>query len=133
MLLMLTALTAQAQTFADIDWAQFARDSVMPRYSCSVELGEDYALYDYTASIEYPEFVPMSKEEIKRYRLDTLADSLPSWPENKVQQVLKVLKVLRVQAVVEAFLQQSIRQLVQPLLLMMIHSLRAILGVPTLL
>ncbi|MBE6268533.1 MAG: type IX secretion system sortase PorU [Bacteroidales bacterium] len=81
MLLMLTALLAQAQTFADIDWAQFARDSVMPRYSCSVELGEDYALYDYTASIEYPEFVPMSKEEIKRYRLDTLTDSLPSWPE----------------------------------------------------
>ena len=80
-MLLLAAIAVQAQTFTDVDWELFARDSVMPYCHSTVELGDDYQLYDYTATIEYPEFVPMSKEEIKRYRLDTLADPLPSWPE----------------------------------------------------
>ena len=72
---------AAAQTFTDVDWGVFERDSVMPYYRCSVNLDDDYQLHDYTARIEYPEFVPMSKSEIKRYALDALADTLPSWPQ----------------------------------------------------
>ena len=79
MLLLLT-IVAQAQTFTDVDWDMFAHDTVMPYYRCSVELDDDYSLYDYTVAIEYPEFEPMGKEEIKKFRLDTLADTLPSWP-----------------------------------------------------
>ncbi len=82
-MLLLAVICVRAGVFTDVDWEQFARDSVMPYYRCSVELDDDYALYDYTAAIEYPEFEPMSKEEIKKYRLDTLSDTLPAWPAIK--------------------------------------------------
>lgn len=83
--LLLLATGMQAQTFknmdVDIDWTIFARDSLTPYYRCSVPLGEDYSCFIYKATIEYPEFIPLSTKEIKKYHLDNLADTLPAWPQ----------------------------------------------------
>ena len=83
--LLLLATGVQAQTFknmdVDIDWTVFARDSVTPYYRCSVPLGEEYSCFSYKATIEYPEFVPLTQKEIKKYRLNNLADTLPAWPQ----------------------------------------------------
>ena len=70
---------AQAQ-FIDIDWEQISRDTLLPQYSTVLSLPEDAHLYKYSATIEYPEFKPMSKAEIKHYRLETLQDTLPQYP-----------------------------------------------------
>ena len=77
--LMLVASGAMAQ-FIEVDWEMLARDTLLPRYSTMIELPDDYAIYDYKATIEYPEFVPMSPGEIARYRLDALPEALPAYP-----------------------------------------------------
>ena len=80
--LLLFVPCAAAQTFTEVDWEAFARDSVAPYYRCSVPLDEEeFNSFIYTAAIEYPEFVPMSSAEVKQYKLDSLADTLPSWPQ----------------------------------------------------
>ena len=60
--LLLVASGAMAQ-FIEVDWETMARDTLLPRYSTMIELPDDYAIYDYEATIEYPEFVPMSPAE----------------------------------------------------------------------
>ncbi len=79
--LLAAASSATAQTFTEVDWESFARDTITPYYRCSVPLDEDFSCSTYEATIEYPEFVPMSAEELKKYKLDTRTDTLPSWPE----------------------------------------------------
>ena len=80
MLLAVVALQAKAQ-FTDIDWSAFERDSVLPRYYTVLELGNEYLFHDYRAYIEYPEFERMSNDDVKRYNLQTLKDSLPAYPQ----------------------------------------------------
>ena len=63
----------------EIDWAAYAQDTVMPVFMHSVDLGYDHASYEYTASIEYPELVPFTPEEVARYRLPK-ENGLPEWP-----------------------------------------------------
>lgn len=86
LILMLVAIPASAQ-FIDIDWSVYERDSLLPRYSTTVELGADYDNYNYAAAIEYPEFSLLSSAEIKRYLSQPLDASLPEWPlvESSVQ------------------------------------------------
>ena len=83
--LLLLATGLQAQTSKnmdiDIDWGIFARDSVMPYYRCSVPLDEEYSCFSYKAVIEYPEFIPLTQKELKKYRPDNLPDTLPAWPQ----------------------------------------------------
>lgn len=73
------ALVANAQ-FIDVDWKTIERDTLLPRFTTMVELPDDYIMYDYKATVEYPEFVPMTSAEVARYRLDSLRDSLPAYP-----------------------------------------------------
>ncbi len=80
LILLQGAIHATAQTFTDVDWEAFARDTLLPRYRCSVNLDEDFGCFRYSADIEYPEFVPMTAGELARYRIDQLADTLPEWP-----------------------------------------------------
>ena len=80
-LLLLFTPCITAQTFKEINWDLFSCDTILPYYRCSVKLDDDFSCFDYNAFIEYPEFVRMTDAEIKRYKLDMLVDSLPSWPE----------------------------------------------------
>ena len=80
LMLMLGLSHAAAQVFTDIDWGIFERDSILPRYRCSVPLEEDFACFKYSADIEYPEFVPMNDSEIAHYGLNKQSDTLPEWP-----------------------------------------------------
>lgn len=77
--LSLVSLRANAQYF-EVDHAIFERDSVLPVFSTIVDLPDDYYLYDYSAEIEFPEFVPMKSDEIARYGLNAVRDSLPAYP-----------------------------------------------------
>lgn len=79
-ILLCCIMPSKAQ-FTEIDWAQYSSDTLLPRYSQMVELGDDYALYNYTVAIEYPEFQIMSADEVRRYNLGCMRDSLPSYPQ----------------------------------------------------
>lgn len=79
MLLAVVVLQAKAQ-FVDIDWSVYERDSILSQYYTVLELGDDYMLYDYKAHIEYPEFKRMSDDEVRRYGLEAIRDSLPAYP-----------------------------------------------------
>ena len=85
--LALVALPLRAQ-FIDVDWNIYEQDSLLPRFSTVVGLDENFASYDYSASIEYPEYSPMNSAEIARYRLDSSGNELPEWP--KVESSLQV-------------------------------------------
>lgn len=78
-LLVAFAISAKPQ-YVDVDWSIFENDTLLPRYTTVVELDDDYELYNYSASIEYPEFVPMTSREIEQYRLSSLQEPLASWP-----------------------------------------------------
>lgn len=79
MLLAVVVLQAKAQ-FIDIDWSVYERDSILPQYYTVIELGNDYMLYDYKAHIEYPEFKRMTDDEVRKYGLEAIRDSLPAYP-----------------------------------------------------
>lgn len=67
-LLMLCACVAFAQNdhvFTHIDWRGVSLDGDMPEFCKTIDLGSDYAREGYDVTIEYPEFVEMSKAEAK--------------------------------------------------------------------
>lgn len=81
LLLFLSAFLLETKAqFIDIDWETMALDTLLPRYTTMVELPDDYIMYDYSAVVEYPEFVAMSNSEVAHYRLEMLRDSLPAYP-----------------------------------------------------
>ena len=59
---------AGAQEFIDLTARQVSIDSLLPVFTWQKQLGPRYADSTYTVSIEYPEFIEMSKEEIKKCR-----------------------------------------------------------------
>ena len=61
-------LAAGAQEFIDLTARQVEIDSLLPVFTWQRPLGANYADSTYTVSIEYPEFIEMSKEEIKKCR-----------------------------------------------------------------
>ena len=79
-LLCLLCVTTRAQGEMEIDWSAYAQDTVMPVFMHSIDLGYDHVSYEYTAAIEYPELVPLTPEEVSRYRLPK-EKGLPEWPE----------------------------------------------------
>ena len=84
-IIMLLAVTPQAKAqFIDVDWEQLSRDTLLPRYSTVLSLPDDAHLYNYSAKIEYPEFKPMSTAEVEHYRLHTMRDALPAFPDVQV-------------------------------------------------
>lgn len=80
----LALLPAKAQGEMEVDWAAYAQDTVPPVYMHSIDLGYDCA-HEYTATIEYPELVPMTASEVARYRLPA-TEGQPEWPEIEVHK-----------------------------------------------
>lgn len=80
LVLSLASLHVDAQYF-EVDRSLFGRDSVLPLFTTVVDLPDDYALYDYSVAIEYPEFVPMKSDETARYGLEAIKDGLPAYPQ----------------------------------------------------
>ena len=78
-LCLLCAFTARAQ-FADVQWSSLRGDSLLPHCTQVVDLPDDYALYEYTAHVEYPEYQRMTAEEVARYSLTGKYATLPASP-----------------------------------------------------
>lgn len=73
----LWSMCLSAQQVTHLDWEVLAIDSVMPRYSEVIPLGEDYARYDHRVRIDFPEYAEVTAAE--RTRLQRLqADTLPA-------------------------------------------------------
>lgn len=71
---------AGAQEWVNLTANEVRIDSVLPVYTYQKDLGLKYADSVYTVSIEYPEFMDMSKADIKRYQHLT-DEALPELPE----------------------------------------------------
>ena len=67
--------TADAQRFFNLTAEELRIDSVLPRFGCSIPLGEQYADSIYDVSILYPEYYDMTPTDIRRYR--SITDVLP--------------------------------------------------------
>ena len=77
---MLCCLTGtMAQGFVNLTSRELSIDSMLPYYTYAKDLGRNYNDSTYSVSIEYPEFAPMTEDEIARYKAIT-KDSLPSLP-----------------------------------------------------
>ena len=76
-------VSAKAQSELEVDWSLYAKDTVMPVFTHSIDLGYDHARREYTAAIEYPELTPLTTEEAARFRLPAEA-GLPEWPKMDV-------------------------------------------------
>ena len=71
---------AVAQRFFNLTTDEVRIDSLLPVFNYAYPLGSHYADSTYEVSIDYPEFVPMSAEEIERYKTISNND-MPDMPE----------------------------------------------------
>ena len=69
---------AQEGVFTRLDWSMLRIDSMLPTYSEVVPLETDYRLFDYTVSVLYPEWIPLTAQEtaVAERFADILSDSL---------------------------------------------------------
>lgn len=68
----------RADEFVTIDWGVLRIDSVLPLYTHSFPLAQDYARYDYDVRLEYPEFEAVSQAEAVRLsQLEGVGKELP--------------------------------------------------------
>ena len=80
--LLLTLCPGRAQGEMEVDWKAYAKDTVLPIFVHSVDLGYECD-GTYHAAIEYPELKPLTAEEITRFRLPK-KNGVPEWPEISV-------------------------------------------------
>ena len=80
-------LTASAQRFFNLTYDETSVDSVLPRFTYSIPLAEDYRDSIYTSSILYPEFVDMTTLDVQHYR-ELSSDSLLALPRISQQIVM---------------------------------------------
>ena len=80
-------LTASAQCFFNLTYDETSVDSVLPRFTYSIPLAEDYRDSIYTSSILYPEFVDMTALDVQHYR-ELSSDSLLALPRISQQIVM---------------------------------------------
>lgn len=78
-MLLSLCISAEAQEFFNLTAAQVKIDSLLPVFTWQKTLGPLYADSVYTVSIEYPEFIEMSKADIRRYQ-DVSGVPLPELP-----------------------------------------------------
>ena len=83
-LLFLSCMTTKAQDFFNLCANEVKIDSLLPIFTHSIPLGEDFQGYSYQVTIEYPEFIDMSQTDIQRLHAIT-TDSLPELPEVEAQ------------------------------------------------
>jgi len=83
-----TMAASTAQKFINLTAEEVKIDSVMPYFTYSFPLGEAYADSVYTVSLEYPEFIEMSKGDITR--LEAISkEPLPKMPEVTSRMVVE--------------------------------------------
>ena len=92
---LLFSLSIGAQEWIDLTAQQVRIDSLLPVYTWQKQLGPHYADSVYTVHIEYPEFINMSKADIRRYQTISGAP-LPELPE-----VTQYIGVVRKQGVLD--------------------------------
>lgn len=80
-------LPASAQKFFNLTAEEVSIDSVMPYFTYSIPLANNYADSVYTVSIVYPEFISMSRGDVQKYQKIT-SEQPPALPA--VQQQLVV-------------------------------------------
>ena len=61
------ALSVKAQLFFNLTADEVKIDSVLPQFTYSFDLGEHYADSTYHVSLAYPEFLPLSSNELAQY------------------------------------------------------------------
>ena len=66
--MLLASLTIQAQRFFNLTADEVRVDTLLPVFNYAYPVGTHYTDSTYDVAIEYPEFVPMSAEEISRYQ-----------------------------------------------------------------
>jgi hypothetical protein len=93
--LLLFSIHAEAQEWINLTARQVRIDSLLPVYTWQKQLGPHYADSVYTVSIEYPEFIDMSKADIRRYQ-QISGEPLPALPE-----VMQSVCVARKQGVLD--------------------------------
>lgn len=59
---------SQSQRFFNLTAEEVKIDSLLPVFNYAQELGYGYEDSTYTVTIEYPEFIPMSADDIERYQ-----------------------------------------------------------------
>jgi len=69
----------RAQGFFNLTAEQVRIDTLLPHFTYAYDLGRNYADSTYTVSIDYPEFIPMTANDIQRYHAIT-TDTLPAMP-----------------------------------------------------
>ena len=78
--LLLICLTTSAQKFFNLTASEVRIDSLLPVFTYKQPLGSHYKDSTYTISIAYPEFIPMSEADVRRYQAITNTP-LPEMPE----------------------------------------------------
>lgn len=76
---MLCALTARAQEFVDLTPSDVSIDTILPYYTKSIPLPQNYSDSVYRVKIIYPEFIPFTEKEVQRFK-QLCNDSLPALP-----------------------------------------------------
>ena len=94
-LLLFLCQLAEAQGFIDLTASEVKIDSLLPVYTYQRQLKGDFADSVYTVSIEYPEFVDMSKADIRRYQ------KISGKPLPELPVISKTVAVARKQGLLE--------------------------------
>ena len=81
-------MTTTAQNFFNLTADEVRVDTLLPRFSYSFPLPDNYADSLYTAEILYPDFIDMSPRDISCYHAIT-TDSLPALPEIEQRVVVE--------------------------------------------
>ena len=81
-------LTTTAQNFFNLTADEVSVDTLLPRFSYSFPLPDNYADSVYTVEIVYPDFIDMSQRDINRYHAIT-TDTLPALPEIEQRVVVE--------------------------------------------
>lgn len=78
--LLLCLNVGAAQRFFNLTNDEVRVDSVLPLFSYTIPLGDDYGDSVYTATIKYPEFVDMTTADISNYNILSDSAALPALP-----------------------------------------------------
>lgn len=78
-IVLMISLSASAQRFFNLTAHEVRIDSVLPHFAAAFPLDENYADSIYEVSIKYPEFIDMSRDDVRRYQSLT-AQPLPQMP-----------------------------------------------------
>ena len=69
-----------ASEFVDLTADEMSIDSVLPQQTCFFSLPKNYRDYIYTIRLLYPEYLPLTKKEIRRYKQLTGGAEAPLTP-----------------------------------------------------